>query len=297
MISDPAPIPIEELSSQYALGAWRNCRPLARTLNEHVRVTTDLGEVVVRRSRAEKTMADLRFEVELIDHVRAAGVPGPSFVRTRDEIGGVEIAGSLYSVTWFVHGSAGRSDDPRHLPAMARMQARYHGAVRGFLPRAPSRARPSLLEQLDALAEKVSDLGDTDLSTALAHGVAAADRIRSGDILPTLVIQGGMERGSTLFEGGEIVAGARSRQRLLRFTHHRHRRYGSEPRAGSDQPRGRRTDRIRTGLGGALRRELPHGGFAHRQRDPVSPRAPVCRAIGEDHPALETYPVEHCATS
>jgi Ser/Thr protein kinase RdoA (MazF antagonist) len=206
MIPDPAPIPIEVLSSHYGLGAWQNCRPLAQTLNEHVRVTSDLGEVVVRRSRAEKTMADLRFEVELVDHVRAAGVPGPAFVRTRDELCGVEIAGSLYSVTWFVEGSAGRSNDPRHLPAMARMQARYHGAVGGFLPRVPSRARPSLLEQLDALVEKVGDLADTDLSTALSRGIAATDRIRTGAALPALVIQGGMERGSTLFEGGEIVA-------------------------------------------------------------------------------------------
>lgn len=231
--------PIRPLASYYDLGQWEYLRLLPGGKSQHWHLVTDRGQYVLRRSYRQKTLPGVRFEHELLHHLRAAGFPAVEPVATVDGDAGVVLDGRVNSVSVFVDGTPYRTDDPAQLDEVARALATYHGLVRSFAPAAPVptgpfvhdtlRARLAELPAPETVARRVAAHPDRaeaavlveSLRYALAEGEAAlAGLDRLYPHLPITIVHGGCRRGSVFFGGGRLLAmldydSAREEARIL----------------------------------------------------------------------------------
>ena len=171
---------------------------------------------MLRRSYRAKTEAGVRFEHELVAHLRACGFPGPEFVPTVTGDPCAELDGRLWRLAHFVPGKAASAAIPGQAETVAESLARYHLLVEGFSAGVPTPEAPlvpaALAERLAAvpteerfLAAVPDDLA-APLRFALAEGQAVYRRLEElYRSLPVTIIHAGCRRGSTLFDGGRLA--------------------------------------------------------------------------------------------
>ena len=211
-------LPRRALQRAFALGAWRRVEPLAGGKSQHHLVDTDRGRFVLRRSYRAKEADGIRFEHELVAHLRAGGFPAPELVPTVTGDACAEIDGRLWRVSVFVPGRAADGGNPAHVDAVAGALARYHDLVESFVPSVPAPdvalVPAALRERIDAVvalrAAGPPDGTPPALVASIAGTLAEADAAaaRLGELYATLarlVVHAGCRRGSTLFDGDRLV--------------------------------------------------------------------------------------------
>jgi homoserine kinase type II len=173
---------------------------------------------VVRRSYRAKEADGVRFEHELVDHLRANGFPGPEFVATVDGEPYAEVDDRLWRVSVFVEGRPADAAVPGDIEAVAGALARYHRVAEGFEARVPV---PAAQLVVDGLAERVAatealfdgtagQLNDPGLGGSLEQALEDArevlGRLRGFyATTPLQLIHGGCRRGSALFRGDALA--------------------------------------------------------------------------------------------
>lgn len=211
-------LPVQELRRAFDLGAWEQAERLVGGKSEHHLVATDRGRFVLRRSYRAKEADGIRFEHQLVAHLRAQGFPAPEFVPTMTGDACAEIDGRLWRASVFVPGEPADGRNPRHVDAVAGALARYHELVESFAPSVPPPPVPlvgdALRQRHDAVAalEAAGAPGGTPpellvaLAAALADARATADRLdRLYAGLALTTVHAGCRRGSTLFEGDRLA--------------------------------------------------------------------------------------------
>jgi homoserine kinase type II len=207
-----------ELQDHFRLGGWESAKVLAAGKSQHYILTTDQGRFVLRRSYRTKEADGVRFEHELVDHLRSNGFPGPEFVLTVDGEPYATLENRIWRVSVFVEGRPADSARPGDVEAVADALARYHRLVDGF---EASVAVPAADLVVDALAERVAatvavfdaptrSAADATLLGSLESTLAAAEdvlgRLRSlYAARPLQIIHGGCRRGSTLFRDDDLA--------------------------------------------------------------------------------------------
>lgn len=211
------------LRSGYDLGQWLAWhRTPEGTANVSFFVSTMKGEYVLRVSNGRKTEASMRFELRLIEYLRAHGYPAPRVVPTR--------AGEpchpgppFYLVTERIPGRPYDPASPVHLREAGRALARYHRLVRGFPERFRAEARPVpptlekngpvALATFAGIAEP--QLGGNDrrrLTQASSYLWSQFIRVPEAlagvpPVLPQLVIQGSFGRSALIYDEESRVVG------------------------------------------------------------------------------------------
>jgi homoserine kinase type II len=208
-----------ELAGHFDLGRWESAKVLAAGKSQHYILTTDRGRFVVRRSYRAKEADGVRFEHELVDHLRANGFPGPEFVLTVDGEPYAAVDGRIWRTSVFVEGRPGDSAHPGDVEAIAGALASYHRLVDGFTASVPV---PAAELVVDALARRVADtvalldggarpVNDSQgLLASLEQTLADAQAVlRRLQVLyaahPLQIIHGGCRRGSALFRGDTLA--------------------------------------------------------------------------------------------
>ncbi|SFK58368.1 phosphotransferase [Geodermatophilus ruber] len=220
-------VPVDEdalfsvLEEAYDLGRWRARRRTDKgTSNMSWFVSTDVGEVVLRRSHNLKTVAGAEFEAALIDHLHGHGYPAPPVHRTRD--GGilVQVDGVLHMVMRLMPGSGYDPGDPAHLAVVARGLGRYHALVCELaVPEERSSALATLgqvgQENLYAAVEVVAPLLPPEAGARLRADARSMGEemerlhVRLGeqqDRLTSLVIHGSYGQSAVLLDEGRLSA-------------------------------------------------------------------------------------------
>jgi homoserine kinase type II len=219
---DPT-LPKEFLDRAYDLGDWQSVELLPAGKSRHYRLTTSKGEYVVRRSYRSKSKDGIRFEHELIAHLRDNGFPAPSVVKNvRGESFTIE-DGRIFAATVFVHGAHFQAGSDVQLRQVAESLARYHRLVANFRPsvKPPHAAliNVSLRKRLEKIgtgepgpggSRDDSDRRLTELRRVLPgvieRGWSTVQKLDSlYPTLPLVIIHAGCRRGSVLFEGDKLV--------------------------------------------------------------------------------------------
>lgn len=195
----------------YDLGLLKSVRPLPVAKNEHHEITTSRGQYVLRRSRPEKTIEALRFEHELMEHLRGRGLPVPEIVPPVDGAPCAVVDGRLHRVTAFVSGSPPRAGDLGQVREVAGALAVYHQAVEAFWPTMPCPEGLSLEEGLRERVAAAAVVANVPrcirgmYSDAIKEGKATLARMAAVySKLPRRIIHGGCRRTSFLFAGGGL---------------------------------------------------------------------------------------------
>lgn len=206
------------LRDHFDVGQWKSAKVLAAGKSQHYILTTDQGRFVVRRSYRAKEADGVRFEHELVAHLRANGFPGPEFVPAVDGEPYATLEGRIWRVSVFVDGRPADATRPGDVDAVAGALARYHGLAEGFEASVPVPGAELVVDaladriaateaQLNAMTGRVSDaaLGDS-LDRALddARGVLGRLRTLYAET-PSQLIHGGCRRGSAIFHGDELA--------------------------------------------------------------------------------------------
>ena len=217
-LTEPA---LDTLRQAYDLGEWIDWRR-AETGSSNIGffVTTTRGRYVVRESHDRKTEAGMRFEVKLLEFLRASGYPAPRVVATR-EGQPYHGDGAFYLVTELIPGTPYDPDNPAHLRAAGWALARYHLTVRAFSDRFRTQPQPLLvvLEHLgpatlaefgEVAAGFLSPAESRRLSRALSQLWLQYVRVPealAGVVpdLPKLVIQGSFGRSALIFDDERVV--------------------------------------------------------------------------------------------
>ncbi len=209
-------LPLAALRGAFDVGDWREVQPLPAGKSQHYLLTTTLGRFVLRRSYRSKTFDEVRFEHELVAHLRARGFPGPEFVPTVEGEPCAPVDGRLWRMALFVAGRPASAEIPGHVEAVAEALARYHQLVADFSAGVPAPDAPlvpaALAERLGAVPTEERFLAAlpeglaAPLRFALAEGKAVHRRLEElYRILPLTTIHAGCRRGSALFDGGRLL--------------------------------------------------------------------------------------------
>lgn len=208
--------PQAALQACFAVGDWQQVQPLPAGKSRHYVLTTTEGRFVLRCSYRSKTPDAVRFEHELVAHLRARGFPGPEFVPTAAGEPCAQVDGRLWRLARFVPGQPASAAIPGQAEAVAEALARYHQLVTGFSASVPTPEAPlmpaALAERLAAvpteerfLAAVPDDLA-APLRFALTEGQAVHRRLEQlYRVLPVTTIHAGCRRGSALFDGGALT--------------------------------------------------------------------------------------------
>lgn len=209
-------LPLDALRAAFDVGEWRRVEPLPAGKSQHWVLTTATGRFVLRRSYRAKTPDAVRFEHELVAHLRAGGFPAPEFVPTTAGEPCAAIDGRLWRMAVFVPGAAASGEDPTHTVAVGEALARYHRLVQGFTASVPAPEVPvvpaALAERLAAVraAERAAATGVPDgLADSLAFALSEGEAVRRRldelyEVLPITTIHAGCRRGSALFDGKRL---------------------------------------------------------------------------------------------
>ena len=141
-------LPVSALADAYDLGPWESIEMLPGGKSDHYRFIAGSGEYAIRRSHRSKTSADMRFEHELVAHLRNSGFPAPVVVPTVSGDTCAAVVGDLYSVSVFVDGSGYEAGNAEHLRESARALAEYHRISASFRPLSSRSQEPFLTENL-----------------------------------------------------------------------------------------------------------------------------------------------------
>jgi homoserine kinase type II len=217
--------PASALADAYDLGPWESIEMLPGGKSDHYRLISGSGEYTIRRSHRSKTSADMRFEHELVAHLRNSGFPAPVVVPTVSGDTCAAVDGDLYSVSVFVDGSGYEAGNAEHLRQSARALAEYHRISASFRPLSSRSHEPFLNEILrERLTEMpppeaISDLADAyadhdpqipDLLESLFYALEKSEEVLGlldwlYPELPLLTIHGGHRRGRALFSGDRLI--------------------------------------------------------------------------------------------
>jgi Ser/Thr protein kinase RdoA (MazF antagonist) len=217
--------PVSALAEAYDLGPWESIDMLPVGESDHYRLIAGSGEYAIRRSHRSKTSTDMRFEHELVAHLRDSGFPAPVVVPTVSGDTCAAVDGDLYSVSVFVDGSGFEAGNAEHLRESARALAEYHRISASFRPLSSRFQEPFLKEILrERLTEMPPPEAISDFADAYAdHDPQIPDVLvslyytleKSEDVLglldwlypglPLLTIHGGCWRSSALFSGDRLI--------------------------------------------------------------------------------------------
>lgn len=218
-------LPVGALEAAYDLGPWRSVELLPAGKSDHYRVATEDGEYVVRRSYLSKGLEDIRFEHELIAHLRESSFPAPVVVSTASGDTWLAVDGDLYSVSVFVRGDPYHSGNTEHLREAARALAEYHRIIQTFRP-SSMRIKEQPLN--DVLRERLAGMPSSGVTENFARDCSDQEPrlprlmellpyvVKKGEeildildslypSLPALIIHGGCRRGSTLFSEDRLI--------------------------------------------------------------------------------------------
>jgi Ser/Thr protein kinase RdoA (MazF antagonist) len=218
-------LPASALADAYDLGPWESIEMLPGGKSDHYHLIAGSGEYAIRRSDRSKTSADIRFELELVAHLRDSGFPAPVVVPTVSGDTCTAVDGDLYSVSVCVNGSGYEAGNTEHLRESARALAEYHRISASFRPLSSRSHEPFLNEILrERLTdmpppEAISDFADAyadhdlqipDLLESLFYALEKSEEVlglldRLYPELPLLTIHGGCRRGSALFSGDRLI--------------------------------------------------------------------------------------------
>jgi Ser/Thr protein kinase RdoA (MazF antagonist) len=218
-------LPVSALADAYDLGPWESIEMLPGDKSDHYRLIAGSGEYAIRRSHRSKTSADMRFEHELVRHLRDNGFPAPVVVPTVSGDTFAAVDGDLYSVSVFVDGSGYEAGNAEHLRESARALAEYHRISASFRPLSSRSQEPFLNEILrerltkmpppeaicdfaDAYADH--DLQIPDLLESLFYALEKSEEVlvlldRLYPELPLLTIHGSCRRRSAIFSGDRLI--------------------------------------------------------------------------------------------
>jgi Ser/Thr protein kinase RdoA (MazF antagonist) len=209
-------LPVERLEVCYDLGRWEQLAGMPLGKNQHWSFAATAGRFVLRRSYRAKTPDGIRFEHELVAHLRANGFPGPVYVPTVHGAPCAEVDGRLWRVAEFVPGRAARIADVDDSRKYGALLARYHQMVEGFeasVPKPEAELIPSALRA--RLTETAHLAGGVTLTDALAAGfegtLTRAEQVCSRlealyPNLPRTLVHAGCRRGSVIFDEADRVA-------------------------------------------------------------------------------------------
>ncbi|MGH9022476.1 MAG: phosphotransferase [Acidimicrobiia bacterium] len=210
-------LPIERLEEAYGLGQWREIEPLPLGKSQHWRFEAVPGRFVLRRSYRAKTTAGIRFEHELVAHLRAGGFPGPLYVPTLAAEPCLEADDRLWRVAEFVPGRAARIADVADSRVFGAMLARYHLMTDSFRASVPTPAGELIPEALRSRLDETVGLARSGLpednpvldgleaTLARANEVCSRLEVLYPDLCRT-VVHAGCRRGSTIFDANGHLA-------------------------------------------------------------------------------------------
>ena len=164
--------PVSALADAYELGPWESIKRLPGGKSEHYRLVAGSGEYAIRRSHRSKTPADMRFEHELVAHLRDCGFPAPVVVPTVSGDTCAAVDGDLYTVSVFVDGSYYEAGNAEHLSESARALAEYHRISASFRPLS-SRSREPFLNE--TLRERLTEMPSPEAISEFADTYADHD--------------------------------------------------------------------------------------------------------------------------
>ena len=167
----------------------------------------------------------MRFEHELVAHLRNSGFPAPVVVPTVSGDTCAAVVGDLYSVSVFVDGSGYEAGNAEHLRESARALAEYHRISASFRPLSSRSQEPFLNENLrERLTEMpppeaICDFADVyadhdlqipDLLESLFYALEKSEEVlglldRLYPELPLLTIHGSCRRRSAIFSGDRLI--------------------------------------------------------------------------------------------
>ena len=214
---------VEALNAAYSVGDWLSWERTPKgSSNTSFFVTTSLGKYVLRRSNARKTAAAMRFEVSLVDYLRANDYPAPELIRARQDEGYVEHEGVLYLMSAFIPGEPYDPENRNHLVAAGRGLGLYHRLAREFTtghvydPPTPALADlgprgVSRLAQVERFARgflSAEEKGRLDEAFSYIRSQFTGvyrELVEAYPRLGKLIVHGSFGRSAIIFEGDELA--------------------------------------------------------------------------------------------
>ena len=125
---------VTTILAEYRLGAFQHCARIELGhVNEKWLLETEQGQYLLKRRHASLRRPSLvQAQNALVQHLRRAGFPAPTLIRTQYGNPFLVHEGEIYELQEYVAGDPFDAADPAHLPASARMLGLYHNAVQGF---------------------------------------------------------------------------------------------------------------------------------------------------------------------
>ena len=209
------------LSRAYGTGGWTECRRTPKgSSNICFFVTSPSGRYVLRLSNSRKDLESLRFEIRLIEFLRARGYPAPELMGGSAGLGYVVQDGTFCLLTRFIEGDPYDPTNLRHLLEAGRGLGLYHRLVKDF-PGPCYERRIAGLEELGPLGVHRLD----ELDSFSTEFLSPSDRLILRDavlqvkgqfsavarelaaIYPRMdrrVIQGSFGRSALIYEGDRL---------------------------------------------------------------------------------------------
>jgi Ser/Thr protein kinase RdoA (MazF antagonist) len=129
---------LEQILPHYALPAPLQCRFLTRGMHDNYLVESVREKYIIRVYRSRwRSMEEVRFELDLLEHLRRCGCPvaHPMLTTTAEPLVTVRTTDGERIAVLFTHApgiAPGRAIEPRHSEALGQVIARIHHAADTF---------------------------------------------------------------------------------------------------------------------------------------------------------------------
>ncbi|MGA0393207.1 MAG: homoserine kinase [Rhodospirillales bacterium] len=145
--------------SQYDIGSVRFCKGIAEGIeNSNYLLTTDLGPFILTLYEKRVKPEDLPYFLNLMEHLKAAGIPCPMPIKGRDGEALRSLCERPAAIVTFLDGMWPRRIKPEHCDKFGSAMARLHAASDGF----PMHRHNDLsMPAWRALFEQTADQADT----------------------------------------------------------------------------------------------------------------------------------------
>lgn len=207
------PLDIGRVLQFYDLGTLENVTKAYRGyVNETVFVKTSKGHFVVRRNHRRLSEEVHRYRHALMARLSERGFLAPQLIPTRDGETLLVLDGRSYEVTPFIEARDYDPNRPMQMLSLGETLARYHIAVRGFLPPPVEQVERYNAHDVMALSERLLErdvMGDLyDILTWYDLRAAQLRTLSNESYrkLPHVVIHGDIHRDNFLFSGDEVIA-------------------------------------------------------------------------------------------
>jgi homoserine kinase type II len=188
-------------------------------MNDNWFVDTDQGCYFLRQRSTFFTPASIDFELELIEHLMAAGFPTAPLIHTTDGARRVEHDGRHWELYGFVEGEPFRVENLAQTRSAAALLARFHEAVANFRPRGEVppdrrvdlRQAGQMIDEFEAeLTAEAGALGRVLAAPLLRFFRRQAELVLAGSQAiagaPPTLIHGDFQPTNVLFRGDQAVA-------------------------------------------------------------------------------------------